>query len=70
MKYTTQGITQDVDTMKVQREGLTRAKSGLDFTSTEADLLRADIEHVRSWLRSGGQGDGPEPALRRISFWI
>lgn len=68
--YTTQVITQDVDIMRVQREGLTRAKGGLDFTSTEADLLHADIEDVRGWLRRGGEGEGPEPALRRISFWI
>ncbi len=68
--YTTQVITQDVDIMRVQNEGLTHAKGGLDFTSTEADLLHADIEDVRGWLRSGGEGDGPEPASRRISFWI
>ena len=68
--YTTQVITQDVDIMRVQREGLTRAKGGLDFTSTEADLLHADIEDVRGWLRRGGEGDGPEPASRRITFWI
>ena len=68
--YTTQVITQDVDIMRVQREGFTQAKGGLDFTSTEADLLHADIEDVRGWLRSGGEGDGPEPASRRISFWI
>jgi hypothetical protein len=54
----------------VQHEGLTRAKGGLEFTSTEADLLHADIEDVRSWLRRGGEGDGPEPVERRISFWI
>jgi phenylpropionate dioxygenase-like ring-hydroxylating dioxygenase large terminal subunit len=68
--YTTQVITQDVDIMRVQREGLTRAPGGLDFTSTEADLLHADIEDVRGWLRRGGEGDGPEPATRRITFWI
>ncbi len=68
--YTTQVITQDVDIMRIQREGLVHAKGGLDFTSTEADLLHADIEEVRGWLRSGGEGEGPKPATRRISFWI
>jgi hypothetical protein len=68
--YTTQVITQDVDIMRTQREGLTNAPGALEFTSTEADLLHADIEDVRGWLRSGGEGDGPEPATRRISFWI
>lgn len=68
--YTTQVITQDVDIMRVQREGLTNASGGLDFTSTEADLLHADIEDVRGWLRAGGHGEGPEPTTRRISFWI
>ncbi|MDP2270039.1 MAG: aromatic ring-hydroxylating dioxygenase subunit alpha [Archangium sp.] len=68
--YTTQVITQDVDIMRIQREGLTHAKGGLDFTSTEADLLHADIEDVRGWLRSGGEGEGPAPATRRITFWI
>ncbi len=68
--YTTQVITQDVDIMRIQREGLTHAKGGLDFTSTEADLLHADIEDVRGWLRGGGDGEGPEPATRRIKFWI
>jgi phenylpropionate dioxygenase-like ring-hydroxylating dioxygenase large terminal subunit len=68
--YTTQVIGQDVEIMRVQNEGLSRAPGGLDFTSTEADLLHADIEDVRGWLRSGGEGDGPEPAVRKISFWI
>ncbi len=68
--YTTQVIGQDVDIMRVQREGLTSAPGGLDFTSTEADLLHADIEALRGWLRDGAQGEGPAPASRRISFWI
>lgn len=68
--YTTQVIGQDVDIMRVQREGLTHAPGGLEFASTEADLLHADIEAVRAWLRDGGQGDGPPDASRRISFWI
>jgi phenylpropionate dioxygenase-like ring-hydroxylating dioxygenase large terminal subunit len=68
--YTTQVIGQDVDIMRVQNEGFTRAKRGLEFTSTEADLLHADIEEVRGWLREGGAGAGPEDATRRISFWI
>ncbi|MEW6431499.1 MAG: aromatic ring-hydroxylating dioxygenase subunit alpha [Myxococcota bacterium] len=68
--YTTQVIGQDVDIMRVQREGLTRAPGALEFTSTEADLLHADIEAYRAWLRDGGEGDGPPDASRRISFWI
>lgn len=68
--YTTQVIGQDVDIMRVQREGLTSAPGGLDFTSTEADLLHADIEALRGWLRDGAKGDGPKPTSRRISFWI
>jgi phenylpropionate dioxygenase-like ring-hydroxylating dioxygenase large terminal subunit len=68
--YTTQVIGQDVDIMRVQNEGFTRAKRGLEFQSTEADLLHADIEAVRAWLRDGGEGEGPPPASRRISFWI
>jgi phenylpropionate dioxygenase-like ring-hydroxylating dioxygenase large terminal subunit len=68
--YTTQVIGQDVDIMRVQNEGLTRAPGGLDFKSTEADLLHADIEAYRAWLRDGGLGEGPEDAKRRISFWI
>lgn len=68
--YTTQVIGQDVDVMRVQREGLTNAPGGLEFTSTEADLLHADIEAYRAWLRDGGDGDGPPDASRRISFWI
>ncbi|MBM4780401.1 MAG: aromatic ring-hydroxylating dioxygenase subunit alpha [Archangiaceae bacterium] len=68
--YTTQVIGQDVDIMRVQHEGLTSAPGGLDFRSTEADLLHADIEAYRAWLRDGGHGEGPEDAKRRISFWI
>ncbi|MFO0597845.1 MAG: aromatic ring-hydroxylating dioxygenase subunit alpha [Myxococcaceae bacterium] len=68
--YTTQVIGQDVDIMRVQNEGFTRSGRPLEFVSTEADLLHADIEAVRGWLRDGGQGAGPENAKRRISFWI
>lgn len=68
--YTTQVIGQDVDIMRVQREGLTHAPGGLEFRSTEADLLHADIEAYRGWLRDGAHGPGPENASRRISFWI
>jgi hypothetical protein len=68
--YTTQVIGQDVDIMRVQNEGFTRARRGLEFVSTEADLLHADIEEVRGWLREGGEGPGPEATSRRISFWI
>ena len=68
--YTTQVIGQDVDIMRVQNEGFSRAKRGLEFVSTEADLLHADIEEVRGWLREGGAGTGPADASRTISFWI
>lgn len=68
--YTTQVIGQDVDIMRVQREGLTHAPGGLTFRSTEADLLHADIELLRGWLREGATGSPPAPASRRISFWI
>lgn len=68
--YTTQVIGQDVDIMRVQRQGLTHAPGGLEFTSTEADLLHADIEALRGWLRDGAHGEGPPNASRRISFWI
>ncbi len=68
--YTTQVINQDVRIMQVQREGLTHAPGGLDFTSTEADLLHADIESVRNWLRTGGERPGPTSHTHRISFWI
>jgi phenylpropionate dioxygenase-like ring-hydroxylating dioxygenase large terminal subunit len=68
--YTTQVIGQDVDIMQLQNEGFTRAKRGLEFVSTEADLLHADIEEVRGWLREGATGPEPEPTSRRISFWI
>lgn len=68
--YTRQVIEQDVKIMRVQRDGLTGAPGGGEFQSTEADLLHADIEAYRSWLRDGAEGDGPEPAARRIAFWI
>lgn len=68
--YTTQVITQDVDIMRIQREGLTHAPGALEFSSTEADLLHADIEAVRGWLRMGAESPGPEVTSRRISFWI
>jgi len=68
--YTTQVILQDVEVMQHQRDGLTRAPGGGHFVSTEADLLHADIEAVRQWLREGGEGPGPEDAERKIAFWI
>ena len=72
--YTRQVITQDTDIMAIQKRGLT-APSGevvdeIRFTSTEADLLHADIERYRRWLLDGGEGDGPPVAARTISFWI
>jgi len=68
--YTTQVIGQDVAVMQVQHDGLVSAPGALTFQSTEADLLHADIEAYRGWLREGGLGAGPENARRRISFWI
>lgn len=68
--YTTQVIRQDVDIMKVQREGLLNGPGGGVFTGTEADLLHADIEAYRSWLREGGHGLGPSDEERDIVFWI
>jgi phenylpropionate dioxygenase-like ring-hydroxylating dioxygenase large terminal subunit len=38
--------------------------------STETDLLHADIEAYRSWLREGGHGPGPSDEERDIVFWI
>lgn len=68
--YTTQVITQDVEVMRVQREGLVNGPGGGVFTGTEADLLHADIEAYRRWLREGGQGTGPGDEERDIAFWI
>ncbi|MBM7112890.1 aromatic ring-hydroxylating oxygenase subunit alpha [Archangium primigenium] len=68
--YTTQVITQDVDIMRVQREGLLNGPGGGVFSGTEADLLHSDIEAYRRWLREGGQGAGPPDAERDIAFWI
>jgi hypothetical protein len=68
--YTTQVILQDVEIMRVQREGLLNGPGGGVFKSTEADLLHADIEAYRLWLREGGQGPGPSDEERDIVFWI
>ena len=68
--YTTQVIRQDVDIMGVQREGLLNGPGGGVFTGTEADLLHADIEAYRRWLREGAPGPAPEDAERDIAFWI
>ena len=68
--YTTQVIRQDVEIMRVQREGLLGGPGGGIFTGTEADLLHADIEAWRRWLLEGGHGPGPEEASREIVFWI
>jgi phenylpropionate dioxygenase-like ring-hydroxylating dioxygenase large terminal subunit len=68
--YTTQVILQDVEIMRVQREGLLNGPGGGVFKSTEADLLHADIEAYRLWLREGGQGPGPSGEERDIVFWI
>ena len=68
--YTTQVIRQDVDIMRVQREGLLNGPGGGVFTGTEADLLHADIEAYRRWLREGGHGPGPGDEERDIVFWI
>jgi phenylpropionate dioxygenase-like ring-hydroxylating dioxygenase large terminal subunit len=68
--YTRQVIGQDVAIMQLQNEGMTRAPGSPPFQSTEADLLHADVEAIRGWLREGGPGAGPEARSRRISFWI
>jgi phenylpropionate dioxygenase-like ring-hydroxylating dioxygenase large terminal subunit len=72
--YTTQVITQDVDIMAAQKKGMTNGAVGrrepLHFSSTEADLLHADIEAYRAWLLEGGLGDGPSDAVRDIVFHI
>jgi phenylpropionate dioxygenase-like ring-hydroxylating dioxygenase large terminal subunit len=68
--YTTQVIRQDVEVMKVQREGLLNGPGGGVFSGTEADLLHADIEAYRRWLLEGGQGAGPADEQRDIAFWI
>ena len=43
---------------------------GGEFVSTEADLLHADVEAYRTWLRMGGEGPGPPDEKREIQFWI
>lgn len=68
--YTRQVIRQDVDIMQIQRDGLLAAPGGGNFASTEADLLHADIEDCRGWLRGGARGAGPSDEARRIAFWI
>lgn len=72
--YTTQVITQDVDIMAAQAKGIRSGAVGgrepLQFTSTEADLLHADIEAYRAWLLEGRPGDGPANAARDIAFSI
>lgn len=68
--YTRQVIGQDVAIMQLQHEGMTRAPGPPSFKSTEADLLHADVEAIRGWLREGGLGAGPDARSRRISFWI
>lgn len=68
--YTRQVIRQDVEIMAVQREGLLRGGQPIQFASTEADLLHADIEAYRGWLLGGGEGEPPGDASRDIVFWI
>lgn len=68
--YTKQVIRQDVEIMGVQREGLTRGGLPIQFASTEADLLHADIEAYRAWLLAGAAGEPPADAAREIVFWI
>jgi hypothetical protein len=63
-------ILQDVAIMRIQRDGLLGAPGGGFFVSTEADLLHADVEAYRAWLRMGGQGSGPADERREIAFWI
>jgi phenylpropionate dioxygenase-like ring-hydroxylating dioxygenase large terminal subunit len=68
--YTRQVIQQDVAIMENQRVGLTSGSGGGWFVSTEADLPHANIEAYRTWLREGGNGDGPVDEVHRIAFWI
>ncbi len=68
--YTQQVIRQDVEIMQVQAEGLTRAPGAGEFQSSEADLLHADIEAVRRWLREGAIGEPPSDEDRTIAFWL
>lgn len=69
-RYTQQVIRQDVEIMTVQRDGLSSAPDGGHFRSTLADLLHADIEASRGWLRGGGKAAPPSDEDRAISFWI
>lgn len=68
--YTRQVIEQDVQIMRKQKQGLLNGPGAGQFVSTEADLLHADIEAYREWLRRGGQGEGPSDECRKIAFWI
>jgi len=68
--YTTQVITQDVEIMGTQRRGLESGPEPVVFSSTEADLLHADIEAYRAWLLAGQEGPGPAPTRREIEFWL
>jgi len=68
--YTTRVILQDVDIMRIQRDGLTGSPGGGVFASTEADLLHADVEAYRAWLRCGGEGQAPADETRQIAFWV
>lgn len=52
--------------MEIQRQGLTNAPGD----STEADLLHADVEAYRTWLRLGATGPPAEDAKRDIAFWV
>ena len=56
--------------MRIQRDGLLNSPGGGVFVSTEADLLHADVEAYRAWLRSGGEGSGPADERRKIAFWV
>lgn len=68
--YTRQVIEQDVRIMEIQRDGLVSAGLQADFRSTEADLLHADIEAYRAWLREGATAAPPPDAERQIVFWV
>ena len=67
--YTRQVITQDVDIMRIQSEGL-RSGGSPRFGNTEADLIHTAIEGSRAWLRAGAQGAGPNERRTPIRFWI
>ncbi len=68
--YTRKVIRQDVDIMALQASGLRATSEPPRFTSTEADVLHADVEAYRAWLLAGAEGDGPADRSVDIAFFI